>query len=204
MDQNSAKFLSFHTPKILKTFAVIYGPWKHYKESPRRLALFSFVCLHIVILFFFSSVAVVCLLCVFFFGWLLFLFYWQQLSDKMTTWNTTNFGLGESGEPGGGGDTHMKQTGMLVVSLRVFRAKRQYFKLPRSRLGFCEETQNYVKRNRSQIFFLTCFVYLITSVIINRRFLQIVENIIIRLMSDNKGSVITRCLCALCFSLQHV
>ena len=62
----------------------------------------------------------------------------------------------------------MKQTGMLVVSLRggkfwilvslrVFRAKRQYFKPPRSRLGFCEETQNYVKRNRSQIFFLTCF-----------------------------------------------
>ena len=60
----------------------------------------------------------------------------------------------------------MKQTGMLVVSLRglnfgfgVFRAKCQYFKPPRSRLGFREETQNYAKRNRSQIFFLTCFVY---------------------------------------------
>ena len=26
-----------------------------------------------------------------------------------------------------GGESHMKQTGMLVVSLRVFRAKRQYF-----------------------------------------------------------------------------
>ena len=69
----------------------------------------------------------------------------------------------------------MKQTGMLVVSLRVLRAKRQYFKPPRSRLGLREETQNYAKRNRSQIFFLTCFVYRITSVIINQRFLQIVE-----------------------------
>lgn len=72
MDQNSAKFLSFHAPKILKTFAVVYGPWKHYKESPRRLALFSFVCLHIVTLFFFSFVAVVCLfvVCLFVFFWL--------------------------------------------------------------------------------------------------------------------------------------
>ena len=70
---------------------------------------------------------------------------------------------------------------------------------PRSRLGPQEETQNYAKRNRSQIFFLTCFVYRITSVIIslNQRFLQIVENIIIRLIGDNKGSVITRCLGAL-------
>ena len=62
-----------------------------------------------------------------------------------------------------GGDSYMKQTGMLVVSLRggrkfrilfslrVFRAKRQYFKPPRSRLGFREETKNYAKRNRSQI-----------------------------------------------------
>ena len=33
--------------------------------------------------------------------------------------------------------------------------------------------------------------------IINQRFLQIVESIIIRLISDNKGGVITRCLCAL-------
>ena len=41
----------------------------------------------------------------------------------------------------------------------MFRAKRQYFKLPRSRLGFREETQSYAKRNRSQIFFLTYFVY---------------------------------------------
>ena len=37
----------------------------------------------------------------------------------------------------------MKQTGMLVVSLRVFRAKRQYFKPPRSRLGFREELEIY-------------------------------------------------------------
>ena len=58
----------------------------------------------------------------------------------------------------------MKQTGMLVVSLtilvslRVFQAKRQYFKPPRSRLGFREETQNNAKKNRSQIFLLTLFV----------------------------------------------
>ena len=62
----------------------------------------------------------------------------------------------------------MKQTGMLVVSLRgykfwilvwlrVFRAKRQYFKLPKSLLGFCEETRNYAKRKRSQIFFFLLF-----------------------------------------------
>ena len=69
----------------------------------------------------------------------------------------------------------------------------------RSPLRFREETQNYAKRNRSQIFlFKTCFVYRIASVIgLNQRFLQIIENIIIRLISDNKGSVITRCLCAL-------
>ena len=58
----------------------------------------------------------------------------------------------------------MKQTGMLVVSLRgvnflilvslrVSQAKRWYFKPARSRLGFREETKNYAKRNRSQIFF---------------------------------------------------
>ena len=40
-----------------------------------------------------------------------------------------------------------------MVSLRVFRAKRQYFMPPGSRLGFREETQNCGKRNRSQIFF---------------------------------------------------
>ena len=68
----------------------------------------------------------------------------------------------------------MKQTGMLVVSLwgikfwilvslRTFRAKRQYFKLPRSRLGFCEETQNYAKRKRSQIFFFLVFFFLAVS-----------------------------------------
>ena len=69
----------------------------------------------------------------------------------------------------------------------MFRAKRQYFMPPGSRLGFCEETQNYAKRNRSQI--LTCFVYRITSMIINQRFLQIVESIIIRLII-----YITHCL----------
>ena len=46
----------------------------------------------------------------------------------------------------------------ILVSLRVFRAKRQYFKPPpRSRLGFREETQNYAKGNRSQIFFFLLF-----------------------------------------------
>ena len=87
----------------------------------------------------------------------------------------------------------MKQTGMLVVSPRGVNFGFS------SRLGFHEETQNYAKRNRSQVFFLTCSVYGIVSVIIsfNHRFLQKVENIIIRLISDNKGSVITRCLCAL-------
>ena len=67
---------------------------------------------------------------------------------------------------GGGGverrDSHMEQTGMLVVSLRGVN------------LGFSsclgcsghstnilsrQETQNYAKRNRCQIFFLTCFVF---------------------------------------------
>ena len=90
----------------------------------------------------------------------------------------------------------MKQMGMLVVLLRdVSFGFWSRFMPPRSRLGFCEEIQNYAKRNGSQIFFLTCFVYRIASVIIslNQRFLQIVENIIMRLISENKGSVITRC-----------
>ena len=52
----------------------------------------------------------------------------------------------------------MKQTGMLVVSLRVFREKRQYFLPSGSYLGFREETQSYAKRNRSQIFFLIFFL----------------------------------------------
>ena len=45
----------------------------------------------------------------------------------------------------------------ILVSLRVFRAKHQYFKLPKSRLGFCAETRNYAKRKRSQIFFFLLF-----------------------------------------------
>ena len=104
----------------------------------------------------------------------------------------------------------MKQTGMLVVSLRGANfgfwsrlgrsgQSANIFMPPRSRLGFRKETQNYAKRNGSQIFFLTCFVYHIASVImsLNQRFLQMVENIIIRLISDNTGSVITGCLWAL-------
>ena len=41
----------------------------------------------------------------------------------------------------------------ILVSLQVFWAKHQYFMPPRSRLGLSEETQNYAKRNRAQIFF---------------------------------------------------
>ena len=53
----------------------------------------------------------------------------------------------------------------ILVSLRVFRAKRRYFKPPRSRLGFREETQNYAKRNRSQIFFFLFFFFLKRSLL---------------------------------------
>ena len=94
------------------------------------------------------------------------LFHHFILSLMLTGWN----GCIESP---GGGDSYMKQTEMLVVSLgggggkfwilvslRVFRAKRQYFKPPRSCLGFREETQNYAKRNRSQIFFFLLFFFL--------------------------------------------
>ena len=65
-------------------------------------------------------------------------------------------------EGGGGGYSHMKQTGMLVVS---FRGVNFGFW---SRLGCSgysinvlrrQETQNYAKRNRSQISSLTCFVF---------------------------------------------
>ena len=45
----------------------------------------------------------------------------------------------------------------IFFSLRVFRAKRQYFKLPRSRLGFGEETLNYAKTRKSPIFFSLLF-----------------------------------------------
>ena len=59
----------------------------------------------------------------------------------------------------------MKQREMLVVLFRSANfgfwsclgcsgQKCQYFKLPKSCLGFCEETRNYAKRNRSQIIFL--------------------------------------------------
>ena len=58
------------------------------------------------------------------------------------------------GSPGGGGGGKF----WILVLLRDLRAKRQYFKPPRSHLEFPKETQNYVKRNRSQIFFLTYFV----------------------------------------------
>ena len=67
------------------------------------------------------------------------------------------------GHPGWG-DSHMKQMGMLVVSLRdvnfgfwyCLGCSEQDANIlccwPRSCLGLREETQNYAKRNRSQIF----------------------------------------------------
>ena len=73
-------------------------------------------------------------------------------------------------DPRGGGNSHMKQTGMLVVSLRVVnfgfwsrlggsgQSATEYFMPPRSCLGFHAETQNYAKRSRSQIFFNIFFL----------------------------------------------
>ena len=91
------------------------------------------------------------------------LFHHFILSLMLTGWN----GCIES--PGGGliyetdGDARRLAWGggkfWILVSLRVFRAKRQYFKPPRSCLGFREETQNYAKRNRSQIFFFLLFFF---------------------------------------------
>ena len=101
----------------------------------------------------------------------------------------------------------MKQTGMLFVSLggvnfgfwsRLGCSGQSANILPRQGLVLgSAKVQGITKRKRSQIFFLTCFVYRITSVIINQKCLQIVENIIMRLISDNKGSVIAICFCAL-------
>lgn len=71
VDQNSAKFLSFHAPKILKTFC------SHLRalEPFTKTFYFVFVCLFAYCYFvYFSFVAVVCLF-VCFFGWLLFFFY---------------------------------------------------------------------------------------------------------------------------------
>ena len=39
------------------------------------------------------------------------------------------------------------------MSLRVFRAKRQYFKPPSSRLGFREETELREKKQKSNFLF---------------------------------------------------
>ena len=69
----------------------------------------------------------------------------------------------------------MKQTGMLVVSLRgvnfgfwsLFGCSRQSANILSRQglvLGFREETQNYVKRSRSQIFFFLLFVFLFKAV----------------------------------------
>ena len=61
------------------------------------------------------------------------------------------------------GDSHMKQTGMLVVSLWGVNFGF-WFHLGCSRYSTNilsrQETQNYAKRNRNQIFFLTCFVFI--------------------------------------------
>ena len=56
----------------------------------------------------------------------------------------------------------MKQTGMLVVLLRGvnfgFWSSLGSSTHSTNTLS-CQEAQNYVKRNRSYIFFLTCFVF---------------------------------------------
>ena len=39
----------------------------------------------------------------------------------------------------------------------MFRAKRQYFKLPRSRLGFCEETDLREEKEKSNFLFRSAF-----------------------------------------------
>ena len=63
----------------------------------------------------------------------------------------------------GGGDSRMKQTGMLIVSLRGVNfgfwsrlgwAKREYFVLPRSCLGFHEE-------RRAGFFFFDGCLYIV-------------------------------------------
>ena len=70
--------------------------------------------------------------------------------------------------PGGGGNSYMKQTGMLVVSLRGvnfgFWSRLGYsgqsaniLSCQGLVLGFREETLNYAKRDRSQIFFFLLF-----------------------------------------------
>ena len=74
----------------------------------------------------------------------------------------------------------MKQTGLLVVSLRGvnfgfwshlgFRAKCRYFKPPRSRLGFSKETQNYAKRNKSQVFFFLLFFSFLSGLFYGSKF----------------------------------
>ena len=56
----------------------------------------------------------------------------------------------------------MKQTGMLIVSLRgVNFGFWSCLGCPGHSTNILrrQETQNYTKRNRSQIFFLTCFVF---------------------------------------------
>ena len=63
----------------------------------------------------------------------------------------------------------MKQAGMLVVSLRgkiwillslrVFRAKRQCFEPPRSRLGFREETELHEEKQKSNFLFSSIFSF---------------------------------------------
>ena len=64
--------------------------------------------------------------------------------------------------------------------MQIFYAAKVSSRVPRRNTELYEE-------KHSQIFFLTCFVCRIASVIISltQRFLQIVENSIIRLISDN-------------------
>lgn len=67
--------------------------------------------------------------------------------------------------PGGGGNSHMKLTGIYIVSLRGVNFGLGY---TLSRWGCSahstntlsrQETQNYLNRNGNNIFFSTCFVF---------------------------------------------
>ena len=96
---------------------------------------------------------------------------------------TTNITTGPGWDARRGGELpYETQMGLLVMSLRGVNfgfwshlaCSGQSANIL-SRQGNTELREEKQKSN----FFLTCFVYPITSVIINQRFLQIVENIII-------------------------
>ena len=61
------------------------------------------------------------------------------------------------GKGGGGLPYETDSKFWILVLLRVFRAERQYFKPPRSRLGFREETQNLLKEKQKSNFLFNLF-----------------------------------------------